>query len=485
MISEPITGDPRLAGGVRAALSNLLHINSVPGRGPHEPSQFLRAGGGYSEPWTRDAAINCWLAASWLTPQVAENTLRMVCEEGPGGPVVAQDNQWWDQVIWVAAAHRHTLLTGDRTFLEWAEGVARRSLAIARAGRYVERYGLFRGPAVMADGISGYPRDVVESGNESSFVLDHPRTHEVFSLSTNLIHAAAYAALAAMAEALGRDGEPERSHSRSLAAAVRRHFRTGDGFGYLLVPGRDGAPDRLDASQDTLGLALVLLGGLVEGTEAKCLIDGIHREPYGVVALWPAVQGFTPEHPGRHNVIVWPWITGFWTQSVARTGDVPAFGRELGTLLALTAAADFAFPEVQNARTGVPDGGWQCDQHWTGEHLPVVGRHWPSERDQTWSATSLLGVVLENLIGLRPQADGMRISPMLPAGIDRLRLGEIRYGPVALDVEVTGQGSRLVDLTVDGVALDIEAALLPLSLRDEAPAPGPPRVVPVRATVAP
>jgi len=484
MRPEFTAGDPLLARSVQAATVTLLDINTVPGRGPHEPAHFLRAGGGYNEPWTRDAAINSWLAASWLTPHVAENTLRMVCEEGPDGPVVAQDDQWWDHVIWVVAAHRHALLTGDRQFLEWAEGVARRSLDIAHAGRYVEQYGLFRGGAVMADGISGYPADVVEPGNDSSFVIDHPRTHEVFCLSTNLIHAAAYEALGEMADALGRDGEQERARSCSLAEAVGRHFRDGDGYGYLLVPGRGGAPDRLDRSQDALGLAFVLLGGLVNGSEAQRLIDSVHREPYGVVALWPALQKFTMEHPGRHNVIVWPWITGVWTQAVGRAGDITAFGLELATFLKLIAATDFTYPEVQNPQTGVPDGGWQCDEHSTGEYLPGIGRSWESEPNQTWSATSLLGVVLESLLGLRPQANGMRVAPTLPVGVDGLRLSGIRYGSVALDVEARGQGSRLVELTVDDVALDVETALLPVTLRDEPPTKGQPRIVQVRATVA-
>ena len=327
--------NPLLISSVQAAAINVFEINTVAGRTPDEPDFFLRAGGGYNEPWTRDASINAWLAASWLTPDVAESTLRMVCEAGPDGPVVAQDDQWWDQVMWVVAAHRHALITGNRQFLEWADGVARRTLAIAHAERFDAQYGLFRGGAVMADGISGYPADVVQAGNQSSFVLDHPRTHDVFSLSTNLIHAAAHHALGEMAEALGRSSEQERMRCRSLVAAIRRHFRSGQYHGYLLIPGRDGVPDRLDRSQETLALAFLLLGGLVRGTHAQHLIRSIHREPFGVVALWPAMQNYTEEHPGRHNVIVWPWITGMWTLAVGRVGDVASFDTELSNLLGL------------------------------------------------------------------------------------------------------------------------------------------------------
>jgi hypothetical protein len=370
--------DPRLRRCVRAALTNVLEVNTVPGQGPDRPGGWLRAGAGYAEPWTRDAAINSWLAASWLSPDVAAGTLRAVCEDGPDGPVIAQDDQWWDQVVWVAAAYRHYLLTGDREWLAWADGVTRRSLALARRGRYDEAFGLFRGPAVMADGVSAYPAELLEPGNESSFVLDHPRTHDVFSLSTNLVHAAAYAAAGRMSEALGSDGGPDRARARALVEAVERRLRHGDGYGYLLVP--DGSrPDgaRLVLAQETLGLALALLGGLVEGPRAHRLVAGVHREPFGVVAVWPHLQEFTAEHPGRHNAVVWPWITGVWVQAVARAGDLAAFGAELGSYLDLIEAADFAYPEVQNARTGLPDGGWQTDAGWPGSSVPGLAAPGP------------------------------------------------------------------------------------------------------------
>ena len=46
---------------------------------------FIRAGGGYADPWTRDAALNSWGAASILRPGVARDTLLRVCETLPDG----------------------------------------------------------------------------------------------------------------------------------------------------------------------------------------------------------------------------------------------------------------------------------------------------------------------------------------------------------------------------------------------------------------
>lgn len=502
-MSVEFTGEPLLARCVDAAVVNLCEINTVPvarsgeaGSGGAEGAAaawYVRAGGGYEEPWTRDASINSWAAASWLIPEVAEATLRKVCEERYGGAVIAQDNQWWDQVIWVVAANRHAQLTGDREFLVWAEGVARRSLAIADAERFVPRYGLFRGGAVMADGISGYPDDVVEPGNESSFVLDHPRAHEILALSANLVHAAAYAALGEMAETLGATGSAEHERADRLMEAIDTHFRHSEGYGYLLVPGRDGEPDRLDDSQEVLGLAMLLLSGHLGPDEAHRLIAGTHREPYGVVPVWPAFQRFAPARPGRHNVIVWPWITALWVAGIGHAGTCAEFGEELSRLTELTAVADFSYPEVQNAQTGAPDGGWQVDQHWTGEYVAGVGRHWRSEPDQTWSATCLLGVVIGSLLGLEPTRHGLRIAPALPPGHDHVRLRGLRYGSALLDIEVTGQGRRLVSLTIDGEEHDPALGMLPTALREPpvscaargaTATSGAPRAVVVKAVVA-
>ena len=66
------------------ALANVLDVNTVTfdpavynrsGLMTTSPQTFIRAGGGYPQPWTRDASINSWNAGSLLEPKVAANTL--------------------------------------------------------------------------------------------------------------------------------------------------------------------------------------------------------------------------------------------------------------------------------------------------------------------------------------------------------------------------------------------------------------------------
>ncbi len=150
----------RLGVPYQAAVENLLVTNTVSyGKGAkgrrynqtgllsRRPGTFVRAGGGYKQPWTRDASVNSWNAASLLEPGVARNTLWAVVKresrssrqtgaqndnrigEQPGKHgggsdrlgrlIVQQDNQWWDQTIWVVAAWNHTWSRGTGRFWRW------------------------------------------------------------------------------------------------------------------------------------------------------------------------------------------------------------------------------------------------------------------------------------------------------------------------------------------------------------------------------
>jgi hypothetical protein len=150
-------------------------------------------------PGSRDAAVNAWNAASLLGSLVGANTLWAVVDEGAAGLIVQQDNQWWDQIVWVIAAWHHFTVTGDRAFLADAYETSASTLAARRAHNLNADFGLFAGPSFMNDGIAGYPSPPYQDGIGSSFVLDYPHADELMCLSTNCLYLGAYDALAEMA----------------------------------------------------------------------------------------------------------------------------------------------------------------------------------------------------------------------------------------------------------------------------------------------
>ncbi len=409
-----------------AAAQECMERNIVAGRGPGDPPHFLRAGAGYGTPWTRDSAINTWQAAAWLRPKVAADTLAMVLD--PDGERVVWDNQWWDQIIWVIGARELALVTGDTAWAEWGYRIGLSTLTRLHERCLDVTTGLYRGPAVMADGITGYPPELHDLAlADESFVLEHAATHHIHCLSTNALYVLAMDALADLAEVAGADPAPLRRRATDLAGRVRDGFWLADEqrFGYLLVDGR------LTREQEGLGLALALLSHVATPEQVQATVGGVQHAPKGLSAVWPSFAGFDPDHFGRHGAALWPMIMGLWAQAVASTRDGAAFGAELDRLCSLFEGSGNDFLEVYHPVTGVPDGGWQ------------IGRQWRSEPDQTWSATTLLGTVLHGVAGLHPTIAGLDVHPCLPPGSGSIELLGVPWRGELLDLDLN-DGDRVI-----------------------------------------
>ncbi|MFG1912065.1 hypothetical protein [Kribbella sp. NPDC048928] len=410
-----------------AALHNVLDVNTI----PDGEAAFLRAGGGYSDPWTRDAAINSWHAASLLAPEVAKYTLRKVCGDG----LIAQDNQWWDQIIWIIGARHHQLVTGDAEFGAEAFRIAAASLDILRRERFDATTGLYRGPALMQDGIAGYPEPPYQPGNPSSFVLDHPASHDIRCLSTNAVYAGALGCLEQLAAEVGADPAPYATQRAELVAAINDHLWSDEAgrYGYFL--GADG----LDLHEETAGLALAVEFGIADAERTAAIVAGIHHEPFGVVNVWPHFERFEAARPGRHNAICWPMVMGLWGYAASKARQAPEFGRTLDDLVGLFRLSGDELFELYNATTGAVDGGWQ------------VGRQWESLPDQTWSATALLRLVHEGLFGLEFGTDGIMFRPTVPAAYaGEWALQQLRYRGATLDITLRGEGTNISTFSLDG-----------------------------------
>lgn len=436
-----------------SALDNLLRINTVRYDPGHyngsgllvdPPGTFIRAGGGYEQPWTRDASVNSWNAASLLEPDVARNTLWSVVQREPDGKlIVQQDNQWWDQVVWVVAAWNHYAVTGDRAFLAHAYEAARETLARARTRHFGEALDLFAGPGFFNDGIAAYPAPpATPTEDRGSFVLDYPGTDELMVLSTNCLHVKAYRSGASMARELGEDTTAAAftAIADTLALKINRYFwnagkRT---YGYLRIDGNTEPPTlNLDDHQEGVGLAFALLFDIADSARARAVLENAHVEPRGIVDVYPSFPRFG-DRPGRHNVTVWPMVEGFWALAAAHRGDEGAFAREASNLAQLAASSAGHFYEIYDARTGVPEGGWQA------------GRHWDSEPDQTWSATAYLAMIYRGLFGMSFTPAGIELRPLLPAGWGDVALSGLRYRGMRLDLRLHGRGCVVSAFRLDG-----------------------------------
>jgi glycogen debranching enzyme len=446
-----------LAVAYRHALENLLDVNTLrydaavydaTGLMADPPGTFIRAGGGYSQPWTRDASVNTWSAASLLEPVVARNTLWAVVKQGSdGGLVVQQDDQWWDQCVWIVSAWNHYLVTGDRAFLADAYRTAVHTLDARRAADFDSEYGLFRGPGFFNDGIAGYPVPPATDPETSSFVLDYPGTRAQLTLSTNALYVEAYRRAALMATELGEpvaEAARLREAADSLTSSLNARFWLPDEgrYGYFIHHGDGDRDGSLDQSQEGTGLSFVILFHVADSARAHSILGRVHEEPWGIPDVWPHFARYDDDHPGRHNVIVWPMVQGLWARAAAEVGDAAVFAGEVTRLAALANDSDKGagtFREIYNARTGVPDGGWQ------------TGHHWDSEPDQTWSATAYLSMIHLGLFGMRFATSGMELQPLLPPEWGDVSLTGVPYRGMTLNITLTGAGGTVRSFTLDGV----------------------------------
>ncbi|ANZ40372.1 glycogen debranching protein [Lentzea guizhouensis] len=436
-----------------AALDNLLRINNVgydPGynrSGLMDPAVgMVRAGGGYQQPWTRDASINSWNATSLLAPALAENTLWAVVDKDSAGALrVQQDDQQWDQVIWLTAAWHHYLVTGDQEFLGNAYRAAQNTLTIrenAPTAGFNRTYGLFTGASFFNDGIAGYPAppaDATESISTGS--MPWPGIASGMYLSTNEVYYAAYVNAANMAERLGRTQEAasHRTKAAALKTAINRHFwnpATGLYDYQLLADGTRGA------HQEGTGLAFAIIFGIADPAQARSIVANARVMTWGMPDTFPHWDRYSDAQPGRHNAIVWPLVQGLWAKALARQGNQPGFAAET-TRLAKLANNNSGYWEIYNGTTGVVDGGYQR----LGD---TVKFHWGSEPDQTWSATGFLDMVHSGLFGFRYGERGLAFAPNLPAGWGDVTLRNVRYRNADLTISLRGAGTTIRSVTIDG-----------------------------------
>jgi glycogen debranching enzyme len=238
-----------------------------------------------------------------------------------------------------------------------------------------------------------------------------------------------------MAKELGKP-EPEWDRSAtSLRASINKHLwlpRQGR-YGYFIDPN-----GRVNVSQEGSGIAFAILFGVARGSRPDAIITKAHIEPTGVADVYPSFPRYSQEHPGRHNVMVWPMVQGMWARAAAKLRNVSALKTQTEDVANLEHSSGGHFFEIYEAVSGKPNGGWQN------------GRQWSSAPDQTWSATAYLSMIFDGLFGMRFEANALRFEPLVPDSWRGATLTGIRYRRAILNIHLHGAGGRVKSLLLDG-----------------------------------
>ena len=413
---------------------------------------IIHAGGTYGGEWTRDISINAWNASNLLIPEATRYSLWSVTTDQRS----YIGHQYWDQIIWVTGAYDHYLATGDQTFLTQAYKVAKNTILKLEKEVFDAQYGLFTGPSVFNDGIAGYEEPIYQPDVNRSYVLDYPHSKQIKCLSTNCIYYHAYELLAEMS-VICKDTSVTDYYlekAAKLRGNIRQHlWNSEENKLYYLIDNNG----KVHQHQEGLGISFAILFGVVSQVEAAKLVDQAYVSPYGLPSIYPCFKRFSKEKPGRHNVMVWPFVNAFWAEAALLSNRPDKFVFELENMAQLVESSNDCFYEIYNCYTGKVSGGWQSGD----------SREWDSVYKQTWSATGYVRMILRGVLGMKFRKEGLEIAPnaYLLEHLGFHSLKDLRYQEGKLQIIRKGKGNRIQEIRVNGIQAGAQRVVIPSGLK--------------------
>lgn len=401
-----------------------------------EPDTTLRTGREWAGVWTRDVSYSILLSMAYMQPEAARISLehkitsdgRIVQDTGSGGawPISS------DRLIWLPAALEIYRVTGDR---DWA----RRAYAV--------------GEKTLADDAATVRTSDGRVRGETSFIdwreQSYPRwmqTADIYSSQasgTSVVAAMAHDAMAEFATALGRKADARRwkAEADSIKAIVNTDF-------WIPAKGHYGMyrygriNPILHPASETLGQSLAVLSGTASPEQARELTAKSPVTPFGAPVFAPQIADMPP----YHNKALWPFVASFWTLANASAGNDLGAMQGLGSIV--RPAALFA-TNKENLRIDNGDIATELNSS-----------------NMLWSLAGNIALTTRMLFGLNFEPDGIRIRPFVPRAMAGTRTLEgFRWRGRTFDITVSGYGSEIKSLTLNGRKLDPSALITEKMLR--------------------
>jgi hypothetical protein len=435
-----------------------------------------------------DAALDSWNGVSFVQPGAIKGALLtslVLDEDGTlrcGGP-------YYEILTWTFGAWEHYLATGDRAFLKVALAATHGGLAHSERNEFDPKLNLFRGPAIIGDGISAYPDAWAEAVKGAGHVMRWPQLNPdkksdtgfgipIHALSTQCMTYEAYRLAARMQRELGLpvDATLEEKAAR-LKAAINQHFWREDAGTYCYLLDTYGGSD----AQEGFGNSVAILFGIASAEQTSRIFKNMHITPQGIPYNWPVFPRYaSPDGMtfGNHNGTIWPPVSALWAQAAASTGRAELFAREL-KMLADRGCRDSQFSEIYHPVTGEIYGGLQEGRTGRGgssmrafiaarlggkgeatdeaiaKLFPEAGDKsgislWQSSARNLYTSTAYLRMALHGLCGIQLDTDGLTFHPTIPKGMSPVAVYELPYRQAELEIHITGEGNVVKKLTVNG-----------------------------------
>ncbi len=232
------------------------------------------------------------------------------------------------------------------------------------------------------------------------------------ALSTNVGHYKALTLAAALAAEHGQRSRADQYSAWALAlkrAINQRLWLPDEGmYSSLTASHFDGAPLH---KFDWLGQALAIITGITSGERARSILAHYPHGPMGAPVIYPQQPGV----PVYHNRAIWPFVTAYGLKAAATVGNVSVADAAYDTLMR-GAALNLSNMENMEWLSGQP---LLLDEKQPSLSGPVI-----NSKRQLWSVGAYLGMVIGNVFGIAPAADGIDIAPFITARLRRERFGQ-------------------------------------------------------------
>ncbi len=415
------------------AVYNLSMEETVINKFQSEFGTAFYTGETWRKVWTRDTAMACEFSLAAIYPEISLNCAKEKVVEFEGFKVFEEDTGTGgsypvstDKIITYLSVWEIYLSTGDESVLEYFYDICLDNIKQDYNTVYDEESGLIKGETCGLDWRSQTYPDWM--GNEVEESLAN--IAEGKAASVNMIYLGVLQRMIETADILGKDDKAflQEKYDALYDAVTDRLWHDELGcYAAWEYPSYMGAPLAYKVDCIANGYALWFNIGTEE--QLKSIAENYPLVTYGANVVYPNKQGDL-EHKDRvyHNRGVWPG----WEAQLMLAGAQHGYdelSEEIWNSCITAAATSLVNKEVVDFTTG------------EGIHV----------NHQLWSIAATLSGYYKVLFGMIYDTDGITFEPYVPQWmVGPFELKNYKYCDATVDLTLTGKGSEIVSITVNG-----------------------------------
>ena len=415
------------------AVYNLSMEETVINKFQSEFGTAFYTGETWRKVWTRDTAMSCEFSLAAIYPEISLNCAKEKVVHFNGFKVFEQDTGTGgsypvstDKIITYLSVWEIYLSTGDESVLEYFYDICLDNIKQDYNTAYDSEAGLIKGETCGLDWRSQTYPDWM--GNEVEESLAN--IAEGKAASVNMIYLGVLQRMIQTADILGKDDKAflQEKYDALYDAVTDRLWHDELGaYAAWEYPSYMGSP--LAYKIDCIANGYALWFGIGSDEQLKSIAENYPLVTYGANVVYPNKQGEL-EHKDRvyHNRGVWPG----WEAQLMLAGAQHGYdelSEEIWNSCIVAAATSLVNKEVVDFTTG------------EGIHV----------NHQLWSIAATLSGYYKVLFGMIYDTDGITFEPYVPEWMEGpFYIDNYTYCDANIDLSLTGKGSEVVSITVNG-----------------------------------